>query len=155
MEDHLDGASNNGSWKPRVFVSLEEYDVMDFAVKEVPRPKEEFHQAAWKIHDVKARKILMFSVKSHLIFHISKAAIPKEMFDTLKNLFERDSTSKSIALRTQLHTIKMKRSKSVDFYFTRVAKIKDQLGNVGEEIPEKEISIYILRGLRNTWESFV
>ena len=37
VEDCLDGASNCGSWKPRVLVALEEYDVMDFAVKEVPR----------------------------------------------------------------------------------------------------------------------
>ena len=51
----------------------------------------------------------MDSVKSHLIFHISKEAIAKEMFDTLKNVFEHDSSSKSITLRTQLHTIKMKR----------------------------------------------
>jgi len=110
VEDRLDGASNYGSWKPRVLLALEEYDVMDFEVKEVPMPEEEECQASWRRHDVKARKILMDSVKSHLIFHISKAATAKEMFDTLKNLFERDNTSKSIALKTQLHTIKMKRS---------------------------------------------
>lgn len=155
IEDHLDGASNYGSWKPRVIVALEEYDVMDFAVKEVPRPEEEDHQAAWNRNDVKPRRILMDSVKSHLIFHISKEDTAKEMFNTLKNLFERDRTSKSIALRTQLHTIKMKKLESVDSYFTRVAKIRDQLGNAGEEIPDKELSIYILRGLPNTSESFV
>ena len=110
MEDCLDGASNYGSWKPKVLLALEKHDMIYFAVKEVPMPTEEDCQASWKRHDVKARKILMDSVKSHLIFHISKAASAKEMFDTLKNLFERDSTSKSIALRTQLHTIKMKRS---------------------------------------------
>ena len=72
----------------------------DFAVKEVPMLEEEEHQASWRRHDVKARNILMHSVKSHLIFHISKAATAKDMFDILKNLFERDSTSRSIALRT-------------------------------------------------------
>ena len=40
MEDRLDGASNYGSWKPRVLLALKEYDVMDFAVKEVPMSKE-------------------------------------------------------------------------------------------------------------------
>ena len=95
------------------------------------------------------------SVKSHLLFHISKAATTKEMFDTLKNLFERDSTSKSIALRSQLHTLKMKKSKSVDSYFARIAEIKNQLGNAGEVIPDKELSIYIVRGLPNSWETFV
>ena len=41
MEDRLDGAPNYVSWKPRVLLALEEHDVMDFAVKEVPRPEEE------------------------------------------------------------------------------------------------------------------
>jgi hypothetical protein len=104
---------------------------------------------------VKARKILIDSMKSHFLFHISKAATAKEMFDTLKNLFERGSTSKSITLRSQLHTIKMKKSESVDSYFTRIAEIEDQLGNAGEVVPYKELSIYIVRGLPNTWESFV
>ena len=104
---------------------------------------------------MKARKSLMVSLKSHLIFHISKAETTKDMFNILKNLFERDSTSKMTTLRSQLHTIKMKRLESVDSYFTRVVEIKDQLGNVVEEIPEKELFIYILRGLSNAWESFV
>ena len=99
IEDCLDGASNYGSWKPRVLLALEEHDVMDFAVKEVSMLAEVDRQASWKIHDVKARKILMDFVKSHLIFHISKAEIAKDMFDVLKNLFECDNTSRLTALR--------------------------------------------------------
>ena len=100
IEDRLDGASNYGSWKTRVLIALEEYDVVDFAVNDIPKPAEEEQErlASWRKHDVKARKILIDSVKSHLLFHISKTATTKEMFDILKNLFERDSTSKLIAL---------------------------------------------------------
>ena len=150
-------ASNYGSWKSRVLIALEEYDVVDFAIKDVPRPgaEEEEHLASWRRHDVKARKILIDSMRSHPLFHISKADTTKEMFDTLKNLFERDSTSKSIALRSQLHNLKMKKSESVDSYFARIAEIKNQLGNAGEVIPDMELSIYIVRGLLNTWETFV
>lgn len=157
VEDRLDGASNYGSWKTRVLIALEEYDVVEFAVDDIPKPTEEDQErlASWKRHDVKARKILIDSVKSHLLFHISKAATAKEMFDILKKLFERDSTSKSIALRSQLHTLKMKKSESVDSYFARIAEIKNQLGNAGEVIPDKELSIYIVRGLPNSWETFV
>ena len=157
VEDRLDGASNYGSWKTRVLIALEEYDVVDFAISDIPKPTEEDQErlASWRRHDVKARKILIDSVKSHLLFHISKAATAKEMFDILKKLFERDSTSKSIALRSQLHTLKMKKSESIDSYFARIAEIKNQLGNVGEVIPDKELSIYIVRGLPNPWETFV
>ena len=77
IEDQLDGASNYGSWKTRVLIALEEYDMVDFAINDIPKPVEEEreHLASWKKHDVKARKILIDSVKSHLLFHISKAAI--------------------------------------------------------------------------------
>lgn len=77
------------------------------------------------------------------------------MFDSLKKLFECGSTSKSIALRTQLHTIKMNKSESVASYFTRVAELRDQLGDIGETISKRELSIYILRGLPDCWESFI
>ena len=155
LEDRLDDGSNYGSWKPGVLLALEEYDMKDFALKDVLMPKEEDQQATWRRHDVKARKNLMDSVKSHLVFHIFKVETTKDMFDILKNLFERDSTCRSIALRIRCHTSKMKRSESVDSYFARVAKIKEQLGNVGEVIPNKEFSTYMLRGLPNAWESFV
>ena len=41
VEDRLDGVSNYGSWKTRVLIALEEYDVVDFAVNDIPKPAEE------------------------------------------------------------------------------------------------------------------
>ena len=49
----------------------------------------------------------------------------------------------------------MKKSESVDSYFARIVEIKNQLGNAGEVILDKELSIYIVRGLPNSWETFV
>ena len=45
VEDQLDGASNYGSWKTRVLIALEEYYVVDFAVKDVSRPGAEEEEA--------------------------------------------------------------------------------------------------------------
>ena len=123
VEDRLDGVSNYGSWKPRVLMTLEENEVKDFAVKEVPFPDDATRQIAWRKSDVKARKILMDSVKNHLISVIAKKETTKEMFDALKKLFEHDSTNQSISLRTQLQTIKMNRSKSIASYFVRVIEL--------------------------------
>ena len=49
----------------------------------------------------------------------------------------------------------MNRSKSVASYFMRIADLRDQLGDIGETVPNKELSTYILRGLPNSWESFI
>lgn len=43
VEDHLDGASNYGSWKPRVLFYLEENEVKEFALKMVPIPDDATH----------------------------------------------------------------------------------------------------------------
>ena len=144
MDDRLDGVSNYGSWKPRVLLTLEKNDVKDFALKEAPFPDDATQQAAWRKSDVKAKKILLDSVRNHLVSHMDKAETNKEMFNSLKKLFVRDNTSKSIALRMQLHTIKMNRSKTVASYFTRIAELRDQLGDIGETVPDRELSTYIL-----------
>ena len=98
VEDRLDGASNYGSWKPRVLLYLEENEVKEFALTTVPVPNDATRLAAWKRNDVKAWKILMDPVKNHLVSHFSKSETAKEMFDSLKKLFERDSANRSIAL---------------------------------------------------------
>ena len=54
VEDRLDVVSNYGSWKPRVLMTLEENDVKDYAVKEVPFPDDATQQTSWRKSDVKA-----------------------------------------------------------------------------------------------------
>ena len=97
----------------------------------------------------------MDSVKNHLASPMAKSETTKEMFDSLKKLIEQDSSSRSIALRTQLHTIRMNRAESVASYFMRIADLRDQLGDIGETVPDRELSTYILRGLPDSWESFI
>lgn len=73
VDDRLDGVSNYGSWKPRVLLTLEENEMKDFALKEVPFLDDATQQEAWRKSDVKARKILMDSVKNHLVSRMAKA----------------------------------------------------------------------------------
>ena len=97
----------------------------------------------------------MDSVKNHLVSHLAKLETTKDMFDSLKKLFECDNVSRLIALRIQLHSIKMNRSKSVASYFMRIADLRDQLGDNGEIVLDKELSTYVLRGIPDSWESFI
>ena len=84
----------------------------------------------------------MDSVKNHLISVIAKKETTKEMLDSLKKLFECDSTSRSIALRTHLHTIKMNRLESVASYFSMVVELRDQLGDIGQFLTKSFLFTY-------------
>jgi hypothetical protein len=134
---------------------LEENKVKDFALTTVSIPDDATQLATWKRNDVKAQNILMDYVKNHLVSHLAKSETTKEMFEYLKKLFERDSASRMIASRTQLHTIRMNKSESVASYFMRIADLRDQLGDIGETILDRELSTYVWRGLPDSWESFI
>ena len=121
----------------------------------MPVPDDAIQLASWKRNDVKARKILMDSLKNHLVSHLANLETSKEMFDSLKKQFECDSANISIALRTQLHTIKMNMSESIASYFMRIAYLRDQLGDIGETVPDIELSTKVLKGLPDSWESLI
>jgi hypothetical protein len=72
VEDMLDGASNFNSWKSRLLITLEESDLMKFVEEFVPEPVDASEKSQWKKNDAKARKIIIYSVKDHLIPHISQ-----------------------------------------------------------------------------------
>jgi hypothetical protein len=132
VEDRLNGASNFNSWKSRLLITLEESDLMKFVEEFVPKPANASEKTRWKKNDAKARKIIIFSVKDHLIPHISPVKTTKEMFDALKKLFESKNTNRAITLKHQLQNIKMTKADIVATFFMKIVEIRDQLGAIGE-----------------------
>jgi hypothetical protein len=88
----------------------------------------------WKIDDVKARKIIIYSVRDHLIPHISTLKTSYQMYDVLKNMFERNNTNKYFTLKHQLQNLKMTKDDTITAFFMNISEIKDQLGVIGETI---------------------
>ena len=51
----------------------------------------------------------------------------KEVFYALKNLFEGKNINHKMTLRNQLKNVKIRNLETMQSYFTRVSKIKEQL----------------------------
>jgi hypothetical protein len=68
----------------------------------------------------------------------------KEMFYALKKLFESKNTSIAIALKHQLHNIKMTKADTISTFFMKIAEIRDQLGSIGEIISDRELVMLTL-----------
>ena len=60
-----------------------------------------------------------------------------------------------MTLRNQLTNVKILNAETIQSYFTRVSKIKEQLEAVDEEIENTEIVITTLNGLPGSWDSFI
>ena len=67
VEDCLEGASNFIPWKSRVFLLLEENDLLQFVNAKISEPGAEEDKPCWRKNDAKARRILVDSVRAHLV----------------------------------------------------------------------------------------
>jgi hypothetical protein len=75
----------------------------------------------WKEDDVKERKIIIYSVRDHLLPHISNLKITYEMHDALKMMFERNDSNKDLTLKHQLQNLKMTKADTIDTFFMNIS----------------------------------
>jgi hypothetical protein len=155
VEDRLDGASNFLSWKARVTLALKEYDLWELVDKVVVPPTDPTALEAHKKKEIKAERVILDSVKDHLIPHLSEKKMTKEMFDALVGLFQSTNMNRKMVLRNKLRSVQMSRSDNVTSYFMRITQVHDQLAAIGEKMEDVELMNVALNGLPKSWEPFV
>ena len=77
------------------------------------------------------------------------------MFDSLTKLFEGKNINRNMTLRKQLKNVKIQNAKTIQSYFTRVYKIKEQLVVVEEKVENVEVMIATLNGLPSSCDLFM
>ena len=99
MEERLDGSSNFSSLKSRLHVTLEEDDLLSVMQKTLPETVTDEEKEIRREEDVKARKILIYSVRDHLLPRIANLKTTYEMYEALKDMFESDNTLRALTLK--------------------------------------------------------
>ena len=105
-----------------------------YITKKVPEPEGYDAKDAHKRSMVKAKRIIAYCIKDHLITHVSSFKTPKGVCDAFTKMFEGENINQKMNLRNQLKNVKIHNSKNIQSYFTRVAQIKEQLEAVEENV---------------------
>jgi hypothetical protein len=155
IDEKLEGANNFRSWRYRVSLLLEEHDLKKFTKEEVSKPKGDEAKAKHKKDMVKAKRIIVDSIKDQLIHHIFALSTPKEMMDALTRLFEGNNINRIMTLRTQLKNMRMQNSETIHSYFSRVNQIKEQIEAIGNTVNGEEMVMTTLNGLPRSWDAFI
>jgi hypothetical protein len=155
VEDRLDGASNFSSWKSRLQVTLEEDDLLDVVTKTLPDTATDVEKKIRKEEDVKARKLIIYSVRDHLLPRIANLKTTYDMYEALKEMFESDNTLRALTLKSQLQSTKMTKGDTVSIFFMKLSEIKEQLETIGEIMSDRELVLTTLNNLPKTWEPFL
>ena len=110
LDEKLEGVDNFRAWKYRVMLILKEHDLEGFIEVDIPEPEGDKAKAKHKKSLMKAKRIIVDSIKDHLIPHVSSLRTPKEMFDVLSHLYKGNKINQKMMLRTQLKNVKMQDS---------------------------------------------
>ena len=115
MKDRLDRAGNFIPWKARILLVLEENELWDEIVNhttihpvELPSATtDQVASVAFEKKDIKAMRIILDSVKDHVIPHISAKDHAHEMWSDLTRLIQSSNENRNMVLRERLKNIKM------------------------------------------------
>src|SRR5271168_3760792 len=104
---------------------------------------------------IRAKRIIVDSIRDHLIPIVSSKKTPKEMYDTLSRLFEGKNIRRKMSLRNSLKNMKMTKGESVHDYFSRIHQIKEHIEAIVENVDSEELAITAMNGLTRPWDAFI
>jgi hypothetical protein len=100
---------------------LAENDLSRFIKEEVEEPEDAIEKEKHHKDSIRAQRIIADSIKDHLIPYVSSKKTPKEMFDSLRKLYEGNNINQKMNLRTQLKNTKMQKGEMIQEYFSRIS----------------------------------
>ena len=107
LEDNIGGVDNLWAWKYKIFLILEENDLDQYITGEVPEPEGDEAKDSHKRSMDKDKRVIVDSMKDHLIPHISSLKTLKEVYDALTKMFEEKNINQKMTLRNQLKNVKI------------------------------------------------
>ena len=155
VEDRLDGGGNWTPWRARIVLLLEEYELWEIVETAVVVPIDPMSLAAFKKKNVKAKRVILDSVKDHIIPHVAGRDYAFQMWESLSNLYQSSNQNRKMVLREKLRSTRMARGESVTAYLARVSQVRDELAAVAETVDSAELIRVALNGFSKSWEMFV
>jgi hypothetical protein len=103
--------------------------------------------AAYTKKNIKAKIIILDAIKDHAIPYVTCKANAYEMWESLTKLYQSSNENQKMVLREKLKGIKMTKSENVATYITKITRVRDELGVVGEVIADNELVRTALNGV--------
>ena len=96
----MKGLENFLAWKYRIGLILRENGLEKYIKNEIAEPKEAEAKEKHEHDLIKAMRIIVDSIKNHLIPQVSSKKKPKQMYDALSRMYEGSNINIKMNLRT-------------------------------------------------------
>jgi hypothetical protein len=118
---------------------LEEVELWYFVDTEVAPPIDLKDLVEHTKKSIKVKQIILDMVKDHLIPHITKKKMVKEMFDAMVMLYRSVNVSHKMLLKNKLIGTPMGKIDTMVSYLMKITELRDQFALIGEEVDESDL----------------
>ncbi|XP_046856238.1 uncharacterized protein LOC124449354 [Xenia sp. Carnegie-2017] len=157
--DKLIGAKNWQVWKYQMQAILESRELWRHVDGSVTNPDASDSSSGARIAFLKAQKktkaLLVTSINSDLVYLITECQTPKEIWDKLKERFERNTVANKLLLKQKFFSMKMEDSDSLVEHLRHMKEITDQLAAIKASIPEDEHIVALLLSLPRSYNTLI
>ena len=130
-QDRLEGLSNFSVWKARILIVLEAYGLRDHAEQSLATPTDADLLRKHKEVAGHAKRLIMDSIKDHIVPHIVEKRTTNEMWKALTSLYEGKSVQRKMLLEAQMRSFMMTKGEDIEHFLLRLQSIRDQLTATG------------------------
>ena len=140
------------SWRAKMESLLKSHGVKGHIDGTDPKPTtDEEDIEMWEKEDSIAQSILLINLKGNKVAHMSQARNVKEAWENLKMMHEtRNEASALIAKRT-FYSMQADDGCIIPDHITEMTKKRNELGNMGYEIPDAEFKAILVMSLPKSW----
>lgn len=150
----LDG-SNFMKWKFKIQTLLEGVNAWSIVTGDEQRVNAGTQEQDWDKGENKAKVLLKMSVKDNVTLQIRDCKTSVEIWTTIKNLYQTQNTSRVMALKSKLFSMRMNKNETIVAFVARIKDVKDALGNIGEVVSDFDLVSITLNGMRDEFQMFI
>ena len=88
----------------------------------------------YKKGEVMEQKIIVESIKYHLVPFVTNLKTSKAMYDKLVKLYSISTQGQDISLRNKIYRIMQSKDEGMATYIMNISQIRDQLQGLGETV---------------------
>lgn len=94
-------------------------------------------------------------VKDNVIAHITDCKTSADISTKIKNLYETQNTSRVLALKRNLFSMRMDESESATAFVARIKDVKDGLGAIGVVVSDEDLVAITMNRMHDDFQTFI
>ena len=121
----------------------------------LPEDANEATRTKFREESQKAISTIVMAISTPQLYLVTSCEQPKDVWDTLRKHFERETLANKLFLKKQYFRKKMKEGTPMDVHLKEMKEIADKLTSIGAPIAEEDQVVTLLGSLPSTYYTLV